>query len=150
IDIAGPTQTLTTANEEGASPPYAVRVAAVSSGPIRTASGVKLIADPLPRAVSIDTLLVPAVLGFICFEKIAGPWPRCSALACARGASARSAPAPSHWLKLVCLTSAGLSPIGARARNWPRSSPKFASILSRSSYRPERYGRPQVSLPASI
>src|SRR5258708_24394645 len=59
IDIAGPTQTLTTANEEGASPPYAVRLAAVSSGPIRTASGVKLIADPLPRAVTIDTLLVP-------------------------------------------------------------------------------------------
>src|SRR5262245_66093148 len=47
IDIAGPTQALTTANEEGASPPYAVRLAAISSGPIRTASGVKLIADPL-------------------------------------------------------------------------------------------------------
>ena len=69
IDIAGPTQTLTTANEEGASPPYAVRLAAVSSGPIRTASGVKLIADPLPRAVTIDTLLVPGGPGVHMFRK---------------------------------------------------------------------------------
>src|SRR5262245_36335309 len=59
IDIAGPTQALTTANEEGASPPYAVRLAAVSDGPVRTASGVKLIADPFPRAAAIDTLLIP-------------------------------------------------------------------------------------------
>src|SRR5260221_8449630 len=72
IDIAGPTQTLTTANEEGASPPYAVRLAAVSSGPIRTASGVKLIADPLPRAVTIDTLLVPGGPGVHMFRKDRG------------------------------------------------------------------------------
>jgi transcriptional regulator GlxA family with amidase domain len=69
IDIAGPTQTLTTANEEGASPPYAIRLAAVSGGPIRTASGVKLIADPLPRAVTIDTLLVPGGPGIHMFRK---------------------------------------------------------------------------------
>src|SRR5262249_27603120 len=69
IDIAGPTQALTTANEEGASPPYAVRLAAISSGPIRTASGVKLIADPLPRAVTIDTLLVPGGPGVHMFRK---------------------------------------------------------------------------------
>jgi transcriptional regulator GlxA family with amidase domain len=69
IDIAGPTQALTTANEEGASPPYAVRLAAISSGPIRTASGVKLIADPLPRAVTIDTLLVPGGPGVHIFRK---------------------------------------------------------------------------------
>src|SRR5215831_13637516 len=59
IDIAGPTQALTTANEEGASPPYVVRFAALSKGQIRAASGVQLIADALPRAVIIDTLLVP-------------------------------------------------------------------------------------------
>ena len=69
IDIAGPTQALTTANEEGASPPYAVRLAAISGGPIRTASGVKLIADPLPRAVTIDTLLVPGGPGVHMFRK---------------------------------------------------------------------------------
>src|SRR6266436_2361427 len=72
IDIAGPTQTLTTANEEGASPPYAVRLAAVSSGPIRTASGVKLIAEPLPHAVTIDTLLVPGGPGVHVFRKDRG------------------------------------------------------------------------------
>jgi transcriptional regulator GlxA family with amidase domain len=69
IDIAGPTQALTTANEEGASPPYAVQVAAISAGPIRTASGVKLIADPLPRAVTIDTLLIPGGPGVHTFRK---------------------------------------------------------------------------------
>src|SRR5262249_4426428 len=63
IDIAGPTQALTTANEEGESPRYAVRLAAISGGPIRTASGVKLIADPLPRAGPIDTLLIPGRAG---------------------------------------------------------------------------------------
>ena len=69
IDIAGPTQTLTTANDEGAAPPYAVRLVAVCDGPIRTASGVKLIADPLPRAGSIDTLLVPGGPGVHIFRK---------------------------------------------------------------------------------
>ena len=69
IDIAGPTQALTTANEEGALPPYAVRLVAVSGGPIRTASGVKLIADPLPRAITIDTVLVPGGPGIHRFRK---------------------------------------------------------------------------------
>src|SRR5215470_18093061 len=69
IDIAGPTQALTTANEEGALPRYAVRLVAVSGGPIRTASGVKLIADPLPRALTIDTLLVPGGPGVHTFLK---------------------------------------------------------------------------------
>jgi transcriptional regulator GlxA family with amidase domain len=69
IDIAGPTQALTTANEEGALPPYAVRLASVAGGPIRTASGVKLIADPLPRGITIDTLLVPGGPGVHTFRK---------------------------------------------------------------------------------
>ena len=69
IDIAGPTQALTTANEEGALPPYTVRLAAISGGPIRTASGVKLIAEPLPRAAPIDTLLVPGGPGVHVFRK---------------------------------------------------------------------------------
>jgi transcriptional regulator GlxA family with amidase domain len=69
IDIAGPTQALTTANEEGASPPYAVRIAAVSKGPIRTASGAKFIAEALPRGITIDTLLVPGGPGVHSFRK---------------------------------------------------------------------------------
>jgi len=69
IDIAGPAQALTTTNEEGASPPYAVGFAAVSAGPIRTASGVTLIADRLPRAVGIDTLLVPGGPGIHALRK---------------------------------------------------------------------------------
>jgi transcriptional regulator GlxA family with amidase domain len=59
IDVAGPAQALTTANEEGAKPPYAVRLAAAGVRSIRTASGLKFIAEPLPRTAVIDTLLVP-------------------------------------------------------------------------------------------
>src|SRR5262245_14178097 len=55
--------------QEGASPPYAVRLATMSGGPISTASGVKLIADPLPRAVPIDTLLIPGGPGVHTFRK---------------------------------------------------------------------------------
>ena len=69
IDIAGPTQALTTANEEGALPSYAVRLVAVSGWPIHTASGVKLIAEPLPRAITIDTVLVPGGPGIHRFRK---------------------------------------------------------------------------------
>jgi transcriptional regulator GlxA family with amidase domain len=69
IDIAGPTQALTTANEEGALPAYMVRLVAVSGRPIRTASGVKLIAGPVPRGITIDTLLVPGGPGIHAFRK---------------------------------------------------------------------------------
>ena len=69
IDIAGPMQALTTANEEGALPPYAVRLASISGEPVRTASGVSLIAEPLPRAITIDTLLVPGGPGVHTFRK---------------------------------------------------------------------------------
>jgi transcriptional regulator GlxA family with amidase domain len=72
IDIAGPTQALTTANEEGASPHYAVRLASVAGRPIRTASGVKLIACPLPRAAAVDTLIIPGGPGVHVFRKDRG------------------------------------------------------------------------------
>jgi transcriptional regulator GlxA family with amidase domain len=101
IDIAGPTQALTTANEEGASPPYAVRIAAVSRGPIRTASGVKLIAEPLPRAVTIDTLLVPGGPGVHSFRKDR------SALAALRRLSMRS-----RRVCAICTGAFALAQIG--------------------------------------
>jgi len=69
IDIAGPTQALTTANEEGATPGYAVRIVAVSRGPVRTASGLNLIAAPMPRGMTINTLLVPGGPGVHNFRK---------------------------------------------------------------------------------
>jgi transcriptional regulator GlxA family with amidase domain len=101
IDIAGPTQTLTTANEEGASPAYAVRLAAVSKGPIRTASGVQFIAEALPRAVNIDTLLVPGGPGVHSLRKN----PR--ALAALRRVSARS-----RRICAVCTGAFALAQIG--------------------------------------
>ncbi|MEE7479023.1 AraC family transcriptional regulator [Methylobacterium hispanicum] len=59
IDVAGPAQVLTTANEEGAVPPYAVRVAALQAGAIQTASGFALVAEDIPAVGRIDTLVVP-------------------------------------------------------------------------------------------
>src|SRR5215468_2954179 len=45
------------------------RLVAASGGPIRTASGVKLIAGPVPGGITIDTLLVPGGPGIHAFRK---------------------------------------------------------------------------------
>jgi transcriptional regulator GlxA family with amidase domain len=59
IDVAGPTQVFTTANEEGATPPYEVRVVAFRDGPVETASGVGLVATAIPAVEKVDTVMVP-------------------------------------------------------------------------------------------
>lgn len=59
IDVAGPAQVLTTANDEGAVPSYTVRVAALQAGPVQTASGFALVAEDIPAVERIDTLVVP-------------------------------------------------------------------------------------------
>jgi transcriptional regulator GlxA family with amidase domain len=59
IDFSGPAQALTTANEEGASPPYAVRLHAMSQEKVRTASGFFVSSEPLPKGLPIDTLIIP-------------------------------------------------------------------------------------------
>jgi len=69
VDVAGPAQALTTANDDGAEPPYVVRLAAVSAGSIGTASGLKFIAGPLPRAAIVDTLFVPGGPGVHAFRR---------------------------------------------------------------------------------
>lgn len=59
LDVAGPAQALTTANEEGAKPGYGVRLVAMAPGPVNTASGLSLMAHGLPRTGDIDTIFVP-------------------------------------------------------------------------------------------
>jgi len=59
IDIAGPAQVLSTANEEGATPPYDVRIVALEAGTIENASGFAIVAAEIPRKGAIDTLVVP-------------------------------------------------------------------------------------------
>lgn len=59
IDVAGCAQVLTTANDEGATPAYGVRVVAVQAGAVRTASGFALVAEEIPTVERIDTLVVP-------------------------------------------------------------------------------------------
>ena len=59
LDIAGPLQALTTANEEGASPRYDVIVASTPAGTVGTASGLDVRTARLPPLARIDTLLIP-------------------------------------------------------------------------------------------
>ena len=59
VDVAGAAQALTTANEEGAAPPYELRVCALAAGAVMTASGFAIVAEPLPSSGAIDTLFIP-------------------------------------------------------------------------------------------
>jgi transcriptional regulator GlxA family with amidase domain len=59
LDIAGPLQAFTIANEEAGGVRYAVDVCSLSGGPIMTASGVPLLTARLSRNARPDTLVVP-------------------------------------------------------------------------------------------
>ena len=59
LDIAGPAQAFTTANDEAVSAPYDVSVAALSPGAVQTASSFAIVAQPLPQSGAIDTLIIP-------------------------------------------------------------------------------------------
>lgn len=59
LDIAGPLQALTTANEEGAQPPYQVEVVSPRGGPVATASGPALLTTRLSARRRVGTLLIP-------------------------------------------------------------------------------------------
>lgn len=59
IDIAGAAQVLSTANDEGADPPYNIQLVALEPGSIMTASGFAVLAGAIPSAGEFDTLIVP-------------------------------------------------------------------------------------------
>lgn len=59
LDIAGPLQALTVANDELDRPRYAVDVVSLKGGAVTTASGVSLLTKKLGRNPRIDTLIVP-------------------------------------------------------------------------------------------
>jgi transcriptional regulator GlxA family with amidase domain len=59
LDVAGVAQALTTANEEGATPQYDVRVCTLGRPTVTTASGFGILAQPLPRSSTFDTVFVP-------------------------------------------------------------------------------------------
>ncbi|MDB5412202.1 MAG: hypothetical protein JWR10_537 [Rubritepida sp.] len=58
IDIAGPLQAFTSADEEAGGGQYRVRVAAEAPGAVMLEGGLAVIAAPIPRR-AVDTLLVP-------------------------------------------------------------------------------------------
>jgi transcriptional regulator GlxA family with amidase domain len=59
LDVAGPLQSLTTANEEGANPRYDTIVGSMGAGMVRTASGLDIRTARLPPLARVDTLLIP-------------------------------------------------------------------------------------------
>src|SRR5215471_2747793 len=59
LDVAGPAQAFTTANEEGATPQYDLRLCTLSAGAVRTASGFAFTAEPVPRFGDVDTVFIP-------------------------------------------------------------------------------------------
>lgn len=59
LDLAGPLQALTTANDEGADPVYAPRTVSSAAGPVRTASGLDILAEASGGEYSVDTLFLP-------------------------------------------------------------------------------------------
>ncbi|WP_165694339.1 AraC family transcriptional regulator, partial [Teichococcus deserti] len=58
IDLAGPAQAFATANEEGAAPPYALRVVGPAAGTAATTSGFGVTVEACPEG-PIGTLLIP-------------------------------------------------------------------------------------------
>jgi transcriptional regulator GlxA family with amidase domain len=59
LDVAGTAQALTTANEEGATPQYDLRICTLAGPAVTTASGFGLVAEPLPRSGTVDTVFIP-------------------------------------------------------------------------------------------
>jgi transcriptional regulator GlxA family with amidase domain len=59
LDVAGTAQALTTANEEGASPQYDLRICTLAAGTVKTASDFAITAESLPRSGIVDTLFIP-------------------------------------------------------------------------------------------
>jgi transcriptional regulator GlxA family with amidase domain len=72
IDLSGPAQAFSTANEEGASPPYTIRVIAPAAATMATTSGFGITAEACPIG-PIGTLLIPGGPGVHVIRENA-PW----------------------------------------------------------------------------
>jgi transcriptional regulator GlxA family with amidase domain len=94
LDVSGPFQVLTTANDlarQAARPaPYALKVVAAVPGPITSSSGLTLFAEPLPPAGRpLDTLIVAGGFGVhaVCKDTALVDWVRHRAQDARRAAS---------------------------------------------------------------
>ena len=61
LDVTGPHEVFAGANAVLAArtvPPYDIAVAAIAAGPVRTESGLQLVAEPLDPSTRVDTLIV--------------------------------------------------------------------------------------------
>jgi transcriptional regulator GlxA family with amidase domain len=72
LDVAGPLQALTTANEELGHARYAVDVVGLAGGPVVTASGLPIVAKSLRRGAVVDTMIVPGGPGVYEARRSAG------------------------------------------------------------------------------
>src|SRR5262249_2536501 len=59
IDLAGPAQAFTSANDEAVEATYDVSVVALNPGAVQTASAFAVVAGPIPQSGAIDTLIIP-------------------------------------------------------------------------------------------
>ena len=93
LDVTGPLQVFSTANEmaDGSAPPYAIRVVSQTPGPVVSSSGIAFLAQALPpdQAAGLDTLIVaggPGVAAAVADEALVR-WVRGRALTARRFAS---------------------------------------------------------------
>jgi transcriptional regulator GlxA family with amidase domain len=130
LDAAGPIAAFEEARSDTEPPAYRLRVIARDAGPVRSSSGVRLIAEPLSDD-SIDTLIV------------AGGWGSREASACAQTlAYVRAAAGRVRRIASVCsgafiLAAAGLLDGRRATTHWGRAA-EFARAYPQVRVEPDR------------
>jgi hypothetical protein len=111
LDVAGPIQVFTAANELAAKAeaptPYAIRVVAPKGKQVRATSGLTFVTAPLPDpAEPLDTLIVAGGQGVMRAAATRACSTGCGRAPAGRDGSRRSAPAPSSSRRRACSTAA--------------------------------------------
>jgi transcriptional regulator GlxA family with amidase domain len=130
LDAAGPITVFEEARREIAPPPYGLRLIALTGGPVRSSSGMQMIAEPFGDD-PLDTLIV------------AGGWGTREASACAetlayvRAASGRARRVASVCSGAFILAAAGLLDGRRATTHWGRAA-EFARAYPEIRVEPDR------------
>ena len=113
LDAAGPISAFEIAARFAGQPP-SIKVLAVTPGPVRSSSGVEMLARGLKPSAAITTLIVAGGEGVrqaaTCAKTLGL---RARTRQSAASASPASAPAPTSWRKPACSTAAAPPRIGS-------------------------------------
>ena len=138
LDLAGPHEVLAGANElldarHRADPRYRLLIAADEAGPVRTESGLTIVADHALAGVRgpVDTLLVVGGSGVYTLEPGGALITGIRRLAGPAAASRVSARARSRWPPQACSTIEPCARTGRAASGSPGSIPRSTSIPTR-------------------